>query len=326
MKKKFITFWALVLFFLLPACQPASAPVPDGQPLQVLAVESFLTDISQNVAGERITVASLIPLGVDPHAFEPTPREVAQIAQSQVLIVNGAGFEEWLETTLANAGGERMVIEASAGLTPREMEEGTHADEPAHEGEEAHEDEHTNEDEHGHETDPHFWFDPLLVIKYVENIRDGLVSADPEGKEIYTQNAAAYIAQLNELHTWIEQQVAQVPVERRILVTNHESFGYFADRYGFTVLGAVIPSVSTAAAPSAQQLARLVDDIRAAGAPAIFLETGANPELAAQLARETGTQVVTGLYTHSLSTLGGEAPTYIDLMKFNVNAIVETLK
>jgi ABC-type Zn uptake system ZnuABC Zn-binding protein ZnuA len=179
---------------------------------------------------------------------------------------------------------------------------------------------------HHHEGDPHFWLDPLSVVKYVENIRDGLIATDPDGKDTYTQNATAYITQLNDLDGWIKQQVIAIPEERRLIVTNHESFGYFADRYGFTIIGTVIPSVSTGASPSAQQLARLVDHIRETGAIAIFLETGSNPKLAEQIAAETGIKVVSDLFTHSITDANGKAPTYIDMMKYNVNAIVEALK
>ena len=180
---------------------------------------------------------------------------------------------------------------------------------------------------HHHDAgDPHFWLDPISVIKYTENIRDGLSQADPEGKELYAKNADAYIGKLRELDAWITEQVQQVPEARRLLVTNHESFGYFADRYGFQVVGTVIPSVSTGASPSAQQLARLVDRLKATQAPAIFLETGANPQLANQLAREIGIKIVTDLYTHSVTESGGNAPTYIDMMRYNVQKIVEALK
>jgi ABC-type Zn uptake system ZnuABC Zn-binding protein ZnuA len=179
---------------------------------------------------------------------------------------------------------------------------------------------------HHHEGDPHFWLDPLNVVKYVENIRDGLIAVDPDGTATYTQNAAAYITQLNELDAWIRQQVASIPEERRLIVTNHESFGYFADRYGFTIIGTVIPSVSTGTAPSAQQMARLVDRINKVGAIAIFLETGSNPKLAEQIAEETGIKVVSELYTHSITDASANAPTYIDMMKYNVQAITEALK
>ncbi len=274
---------------------------------RVLAVATFLADVAQNVAGERLTVEALIPAGVDPHAFEPTPQDVARVAEADVLIINGAGLEAFLGPLLENTVSDARVIEASAGLTPR----------APHEVEEA------EEHEHHHEGDPHFWLDPNNVIRYVENIRDGLSQADPGGAAVYAANAASYIAQLRELDAWIVTQVAQIPPERRLLVTNHESLGYFADRYGFRVVGAIVPSASTGASPSAGELAQLIRDIRASGAPAIFLETGANPQLAEQIARETGAKVVTGLYTHST---GSEAPTYIEMMRCNVMAMVETLK
>ena len=296
------------LSMLLSACQPASAPAPQtGGTLRVLAVETFLAEITQNVAGYRLEVDALIPIGLDPHAFEPTPQDVARISQSQVLVVNGGGFEEWLDKILENAGGQRLLIDASAGLASRSPQPG----EPA-------------VDETG--GDPHFWLDPNNVIAYVENIRDGLSKADPQGEQIYAQNAAAYIERLQELDAWIRTQVEQVPAARRLLVTNHESFGYFADRYGFTIVGAIVPSVSSSASPSAQQLAGLVRHIQETGAPALFLETGSSTQLAEQVAAETGVRIVTGLLTHSVTAPDGHAPTYIEMMRYNVSAIVEALK
>jgi ABC-type Zn uptake system ZnuABC Zn-binding protein ZnuA len=179
---------------------------------------------------------------------------------------------------------------------------------------------------HHHEGDPHFWLDPRLVVKYVENIRDGLVAADPAGKDVYTKNAADYIVRLNELDDWIKTQVEQIPVENRLFVTNHESFGYFADRYGFQIIGTVIPSTSPETAPSAQHLSRLINRIKETGAKAIFLETGASPQLADQVAAEPGVKVVTELYTHSITDQNGKAPSYIEMMKINVQEIVDALK
>ncbi len=159
------------------------------------------------------------------------------------------------------------------------------------------------------EGDPHFWLDPVLVINYVNNIRDGLISIDPDGKAIYEKNATEYIKQLEQLDGWIKEQVSLVPVEKRILVTNHESLGYFGDRYDFRVAGAIIPSTSSGATPSALELADLVEIIKTEGVRAIFLETGANPALANQIASETGIVVVTDIYTHSLTPPDGVAPT-----------------
>lgn len=310
--------WLIATLWMTSACAPAAAPTPApaaAEPvLRVLAVETFLADIAQNVAGDRLQVAALMPIGIDPHSFEPTPRDVAKVADSHVLIVNGAGFEAFLGEMLQNAGGQRQVIEAAAGLATRTLQ-----------GEEVGQ-EHQDEDEHGHEGDPHFWLDPKNVIQYVENIRAGLSQADPDGAPLYAANAQAYIAQLQELDKWITEQVQQVPEERRLLVTNHESFGYFADRYGFKIIGTIVPSISPTAAPSAQQLAELIDHIKATGAPAIFLETGTSPQLAEQVAAETNVKVVTGLYSHSITAADGLAPTYIDMMKYNTAAIVEALK
>jgi ABC-type Zn uptake system ZnuABC Zn-binding protein ZnuA len=308
---KFVHLTTLVLLtvssLFFSAC---SVPQPSGSasgPIKVLAVESFLADIAQNVAGDRVKVETLIPLGVDPHAYQPTPQDVVKIAESQVLIVNGARFEEWLDKTLQNAGGERTVIEASAGLTSRKPTLDEVLD-PDHEG------------------DPHFWLDPTKAVSYAENIRDGLSKADPAGADKYSANAELYIAQLVSLDNWITAQVSQIPPENRLLVTNHESFGYFADRYGFTIAGTVIPSTSSEASPSAQQMAALIDTIKRTGVKAIFLETGASSQLADQIAQETGVNVVTNLYTHSISEPGGEAPSYIEMMKHNVKLIVEALK
>jgi ABC-type Zn uptake system ZnuABC Zn-binding protein ZnuA len=308
MSKIFVVLMSLVM--LLAACQPAEqAAQPAGAqtPLKVIAAETFLADIAQNVAGDRVRIESLMPIGVDPHGFEPTPTDVAKIADSSVLIINGAGFEEFLAKLLENAGGQHAVLEASAGLTSRQLREGEIAD-PDHAG------------------DPHYWLDPNNVLTYVENIRDGLSAADPAGAATYDANAEAYTAKLKELDRWIADRVAEVPPADRLLVTNHESLGYFADRYGFKIIGTVVPSVSTGASPSAQQLASLIDHIKATGAKAIFLETGANPQLAEQVAQETGSKVVTDLYSHSITEAGGPAPTYIDMMKFNTDAIVAALK
>jgi ABC-type Zn uptake system ZnuABC Zn-binding protein ZnuA len=294
------------LLLLMTACQPAAKQ----SGLKVLAVETFLADITQNIAGSRLHVEALVPVGVDPHAFEPTPQDIARIADSDMLIVNGAGFEAWLEKTVQASGGHFITVQASSGLTSRVRREGEAV-----------------MLEQGHdEGDPHFWLDPVSVIRYVENIRDGLVQIDPQGKDVYTNNAEDYINQLKTLDGWVAEQVKQVPQERRKMVTNHESLGYFADRYGFEIIGTVIPSVSSSASPSAQQLARLVDTIRASHAPAIFLETGSNPQLADQLAQETGIKVVTDLYTHSTTQAGGEAPTYLEMMKANTRKIVDALK
>ncbi len=297
----------LTLVPVLIACAPMPAPAAGKPAFNVLATESFLADVAQNVAGSRVPVNTLIPIGVDPHSFEPTPADIKKVADSNVLIINGGGVEAFLERLLQNAGGKRLVVVASKGLMSRKPSAGEPVDA-------------------GNPIDPHFWLDPNNVVRYVENIRDGLSQADPDGAAMYAANAAAHIARLEELDHWIAAQVQQVPPARRLLVTNHEEFGYFADRYGFKIIGAIIPSFSTNASPSAQQLAQLIDQIKSSKAPAIFLEISANPQMANQVARETGVKLVTDLYTHSISDANGPAPTYIDMMEYDTNAMVNALK
>ena len=279
-----------------PTISSAATDVP-----MVLATTTFLADITRNVAGDKLVVDSLLPVGADPHAFQATPQDVAKISESELVIANGADYEHFLEALLENADGERTVVEASSGITPHAAPE----NEPG--------------------VDPHMWLNPKNVIIYVENIRDALTDLDPQGASVYSANAAAYIKELEELDTWIARQVDRIPAKKRLLVTNHEAFGYFAERYGFTVVGTAVESFSSVASPSAHQLAALTDQIKSSGAPAIFLDEVENSSLAQQIASETGVSVVTDLHLESL-TDGPPAATYIDMMRYNVTQIVNALQ
>ena len=291
----------LTLLLILSSCGQLASPTATTVS-NILTTTTFLADIVRNLVRDRAAVESLPPVGADPHSYQPVPEDVAKISRSTILIINGLEYEQFLTPLLENAGGNHMIITASDGLEPLQIKEDDQA-----------------------VNDPHMWLDPNRVVKYVENIRDGLTEADPGGAAIYKSNAEAYIAQLQELDSWIREQVAQIPPERRLLVTNHESLGYFAERYGFTVIGELLQSVSSAASPSAQQVAALIDQIKSRGAPAIFLDASDNPSLAQQIADETGETVVTDLHLESL-TDGAPAGTYIDMMKYNVTQIVSTLK
>jgi ABC-type Zn uptake system ZnuABC Zn-binding protein ZnuA len=302
--RRIILIWILIL--LISACggNPAS---PSGTPFDltqgksdpvILTSTTFLADLARNVAGDRVEVESLLPIGTDPHAYQPTPQDVAKIEHSKLLIINGADYEHFLEPLLENAGGEREIIEASAGISVRKEAQGV---------------------------DPHLWLDPNHVIVYVENIREALTHFDPAGAAAYQSNADAYVAELKRLDAWIIEQVAQIPPERKLLITNHKALGYFAERYGFTIAGAVIESFSADASPSAQQMAALIDQIKSSGAPAIFLDASDNPALASQIASETNVKIITDLHLESL-TNGAPAATYIDMLKDNVTQIVNALK
>jgi ABC-type Zn uptake system ZnuABC Zn-binding protein ZnuA len=288
----------LLLAILVSGCGWQSASVAqNGAPL-VLTSTTILADVTRSIAGDRLQVESLLPSGSDPHSYQPTPQDAARVSESKLIIINGAGYEQFLNSLLENTGGETTVVEASSGISR---------------GEEA------------GSIDPHMWLDPNNMIVYAENIREALIQLDPEGEAVYKSNADNYIAQLKALDMWIEEQTGQIAPDKRLLITNHESLGYFAKRYGFTVAGSVIKSFSSDASPSAQQLAALIDEIRASGAPAIFLDAADSATFAHQIASETGVKVITDLHLESL-TDGPPADNYIDLMKYNVAQIVNALQ
>jgi ABC-type Zn uptake system ZnuABC Zn-binding protein ZnuA len=288
----------LLLALLLPACGRQSASNAGQAAPVVLTSTTILADVTRSIAGNRIHVDALLPAGIDPHSYQPTPQDAARVAESKLMIVNGAGYEQFLKSLIDNTGGKATVVEASASVRSNQ-EAGS--------------------------VDPHMWLDPNNMIIYTENIRDALIKLDPEGEAVYKSNGDSYIAQLKALDTWIQEQVGQIPPGKRLLITNHESLGYFAKRYGFTVAGTVIKSFSSDASPSAQQLAALIDEVRSSGAPAIFLDASDSNTFAEQIAHETGVKVITDLHLESL-TSGPPADSYVDMMKYNVTQIVNALK
>jgi manganese/iron transport system substrate-binding protein len=284
----------------------------EGERLRVVATTSIVADIVSRVGGNHIDLTQLMPLGVDAHAFEPTPRDVATIADAHVVFVNGAGLEPFLDTLVDSAEGVPVVsVSAGIDLLPFELDDQDDDD----------------DDDHGHEGegDPHVWFDPNQVLVWVHNIEEVLSDLDPQRADSYTANAEAYEAELEALDDWIRDQVAGVPEERRLLVTDHALLTYFAAQYGFEQVGAVIPAATTVAEPSAQELAALQDAIGQYSVPAIFVGHEVNSRVAEQIAADTGVELVF-IYTESLSDESGPAATYLDYMRYNVNAIVEGLR
>jgi ABC-type Zn uptake system ZnuABC Zn-binding protein ZnuA len=293
MMGRFVQSWIVIFFLVLALVSCSGGAAPD-----VLTTTTILADVARNVAGDRLTVGSLLPAGTDPHSYQPVPQDATMVERTKVLVVHGADYEGFLQPLLNTAGREENVIEASKGARLLSDEQGN---------------------------DPHLWLDPNNVIVYVDNIREGLTQFDPDGADVYEANASAYIDHLTELDAWINGQIAQIEPKRRVLVTNHEAFGYFAEHYGFIVVGAVIPGYSSDSAPSAQQMADLIEQIKLYEAPAIFLDASDNPDLAKQIAAETGVKVISDLHLESL-TQGAPAGTYIDMMRDNVTKIVQALQ
>ena len=293
---------------LATACRPALPA--EGDALRVVATTNILADVVAVVGGDSIELSVLLPVGADPHSFEPSPREVAAVSQADLVFANGVGLEIFLQPLLESAGGEAELVTVSDGVETIAFEE-IHPEGEAGE-------------EHGEE-DPHVWMDPNNILVWVDNIVNALARRDPANATSYEANAEAYKAELCALDEWIAAEVAELPEAQRELVTDHDALGYFARRYGFELVGAVVPGYSTLAQPSAQELAALEDAIAAYGVPAIFVGADVNPALAERVAEDTGVQLVI-LYLASLTEADGPAPTYLDMMRYSVSAIVEALK
>lgn len=305
---------ALILILALAACN--STPTnqsADHQKLKVVATTTIVGDVVAQVGGDLIELTVLLPVGTDPHSFDPTPQDIAAVADADVVFANGAGLETFLDPLIENAGARDKIVPVSEGIELLKFS-GDHEDE--FEGE---------ENETGHKgADPHTWTDPNNVMIWVQNIERVFSELDPANTDVYAANAEKYAYELQELDAWIREQVAKIPPANREIVTDHLIFGYFAQAYGFEQIGAIIPGYSTLAEPSAQELAALHDTIKALGVQAVFVGNTANSSLAERVAEDTGIQLVF-IYTGSLSDKGGEADSYLDYIQYNVSAIADAL-
>ena len=312
MKKNFLYFSIILSLVVLTACAgPASQPQTpagaSGGPLNVVATTTIVGDVVRSIGGDAIHLVVLLPPGTDPHSFQPTPQDVAKVSDADLIFINGAGLESFMNSLLSSSGDGAKVVAVSDGihlLNAPKGEIGAPSDEAG---------------------DPHVWMDPNNAMVWVDNIEHALSEADPANSALYTQNATNYRQTLSELDQWVREQIAQIPTSNRKLVTDHQVFGYFAERYGFTQVGTLIPGYSTMSEPSAQELAALETAIGQLGVPAIFVGDTVNPSMAERVSTDTNTRLVF-VYTGSLTKDEGPASTYPDFIRYNVNAIVDALK
>ncbi|MDQ0338178.1 iron/zinc/copper transport system substrate-binding protein [Caldalkalibacillus uzonensis] len=268
-----------------------------GEGLHIATSFSILADIVQNIIGERGQVEYVVPIGEEPHEYEPVPSDFKTISDADVFYVNGLDLEQWLEKVVSNVTDTEMVS-VSEGVTTISLvgEDGT---------------------------DPHAWLNPKHVITYVEIITEDLIARDPAGEEIYRQNSEQYIAQLKELDAWIEEQVAAIPEDHRVIVISENAFKYFGERYGLQTEG--IWELNSHEEGTPQQIARVVDLVKAQGIPAVFVETTVDQRYMQRVAQETGVDIAGEVYTDAVGPAGSGAETYIDLMKHNVTVFAEGL-
>ena len=423
----------LFLVFVCAMILSGGASLANGDQLHVVATHGILADVARNVAGDHAEVSSLIPVGADQHGYIPTPSDLTTVATADLVLINGAGWEESLLDAVESAGEGGNIVNASACVEIRPfgagMGHGDHEDDHAEEDHDDHGDEHADDDhddahaedddhadddhddddhgdehadddhdddhaedddhaddEHDHDDhademageidcddhdaefaaivgeeedghahfetlgrgqdvdclgahehggghqhgegacDPHLWMDPHNVIYWALMIRDTLSAMDMENADAYAANAGAYARELVALEAdFIIPALAELPDEKRVLITSHESLGYFATTFGFEIITTVVPGMATMVEPSARDVAALVDLVRDEGVPAIFSDAHLSDVLVNTIASETGVEVV-GLHTDTLSDADGPAATFLDYMRYNVTTIVGALK
>ena len=299
--------------------------------LTVVASTSIIGALAEQVGGERVRVETLIGRGVDPHTFEMTPGDVRTLADADLVLIIGLELDDYLIEDVQSTNADADVIVVTDGVELLELGEHHDDEHEAEEHEDAdheeHEDEGEHEEEHEHGAfDPHVWQDALRVKVMVQNIAAALSDADPDHASEYRANAADYQATLDETHAEIQALIDEIPAERRKLVTNHEAFAYFADRYGLEIVGTVITGGSSEADPSAGDIAALTELIEAEDVPAIFTEALLDPTVADALASDTGVQIVHGLYSDQVGEPGSGAETVHAMLLANATKISEALR
>ena len=297
----------LVLSLMLSGC--STTPTVSQKPIVVVSF-SVLGDIVHQIAGDAVTVQTLVGPDSDAHAYEPTPQDGAALTKAAAVVTIGLHFEPWLEELYVASGSRAPVIVSSTGIKTIAPQ--------------AHESAHSTD--HADESDPHIWHDVTNVITMVGTVRDALTAALPAHADTFATNSATYIAALETLDADILAAVAQIPAQNRKLVTNHDTFGYFAERYGFTVVGTVSGVSTEGSDPSATAIVRLAEEIRHSGVPAIFIENMSNSALIENVAHEAGVVIADPLYTDALGQADSPGATYIDMMRYNVATMKTALQ
>jgi len=287
--------------WFLGAAAVALSPVVGAQtaahPLRVVASFSILADLVANVGGPDVEVHALVGRDADAHVYQPVPADVKRVAQADLVVVNGLHYEGWLTRLVQSAGFKGPVLVCSDGLTPRRM---------------------------GADPDPHAWQDLASARHYVARIRDALVQARPAQADALRRRAADYTAQIDALDRQTRADFATLPADRRRVVTSHDAFGYFAAAYGIEFLAA--QRWNTDSEPSAADVARLIRQIRAQRASALFVENISDPRLVQRIAQETGAVVGGTLYSDALSAPGTAADTYLKLFRHNAQTLLAGLR
>lgn len=284
-----------LLLFLLLFLQTAIA---QEQPL-VVATASMIQDLARNIGGDNFRYHSIVPIGSDPHLYEPTPGDVRIVNSADVILKNGLTFEGWLGRLIDNAGGKVIVRTVTEGIVPIASLKYANA------------------------TDPHAWMSAANGLIYCQNIRDAFIEVMPEKEAEFNSNYEDYRIQLEELDRYISSKLAQIPEEKRVLITSHDAFQYYGRRYNMRL--EAVMGVSTDADVQTSDIRRLNEVIKETGVPAVFIESTINPQILQQIARDNGVSIGGELYADSLSDIEGPAGTYLKMLRHNTDVIFKGL-
>lgn len=276
-------------------CLPAAGPAL-AEPLKVVTTFTILRDIAQDVAGDRAVVRSITRPGAEIHDYDPTPRDLVQAREADLVLRNGLGLERWFERFLEGLG-DLPSATLSDGVAPMDIAGGPYAGRP----------------------NPHAWMSPANALIYVDKVERALAAADPANAEAYRRNAAAYRARFEALGAELARTLAQIPAERRVLVSCEGAFSYLARDYGMQERH--LWTVNSEQEGTPQQVRGLIDDVRHLGVPVVFCESTVNDKAIRQVVAETGAGYGGTLYVDSLTDAAGPAPTYLAMLAHNVQVI-----
>jgi ABC-type Zn uptake system ZnuABC Zn-binding protein ZnuA len=299
----------------LPSVEPVQL---DARPLRIIVTTSIIGDVVGNVSGSDVELITLMAHEQDPHSFEPSAGELTVVSEADVVFINGWDLEEGLEDDLATIAGDTPVVAVGAKIDPLVLANSSHDAGIA------------TDAEHDHGlVDPHTWYSVPNVKQWVENISQILGDLDPVNAANYENNAQSYLLELEGVDNYIREKIANIPVDKRILVANHGVFNYLAQEYGFQIVGTIIPSTSTQAEPTASDLADLIKEMEKSGVCTIFSDIASNDNLAKTVAMELSScdeVEIVPLHTGTLGPQGSGADSYIGMLKTNVDRIVEGLE
>lgn len=280
----------------LVAALTGHIPLHAQEKINVVASFSIVGDFAKTIGGDRVHVTTLVGAGSDVHVYTPAPADAKKVADAKLVIINGLGLEGWLPRLVQSSGSRATIVTAANGIAPRKL---------------------------GSDADPHAWQSVVNAKIYVANIREALIAADPAAAPAYRASADSYLAKLDALDRELREAVALIPQARRKVISTHDAFGYFAAVYGIAFIAPL--GVSTESEASARDIAAIITQIRTGKIPAVFLENISDPRLMRRISAETGARIGGTLYSDSLTSENGDAPTYIDMVRHNIKALTSAL-